>query len=497
LKRLLLIGWDAYPHFTSGGVYVWQKSLIEGLPDWQFVVFNQLSNPNANANYKLHKNVEVIGVPIFGTMRYEEFYDNGAPLIPRVMATTESVIRSEFLPIYTSFLKEVSSEDCDLQSLEASMFKIHSFFLTHDYKKCLEHPLTWEIFLDRIRDDLLYREMKLNEAVVAFRVLQRFLQILSLELPEVDLVQCSIAWLPSLLALIAKRNFGCPVVVTEHGVAFREVFLHYNAYLQKSSRIFWKTIATNVIKLLYSGADVLVPVSLANAYWQKRLGTPPTKMKLIYNGIDVERFRPMETKRLSERPTVVSVGRIEPFKDIVCLVQAIKHVKEEVPDILCLIYGDSITLEYAKMCANAVKIRQLDDTVKFMGRTSEPEKLYNAADVVAVSSVTEGLPLTLMEAMACGKAVVAADVGGVGEALEGCGILVRSRHPYELAQGIIKLLQDQRLRKELGEAALRKVRSEYSHKKMVTEYSTLYESLMSRRTLEETRPSAVQEIRAQ
>jgi len=55
---------------------------------------------------------------------------------------------------------------------------------------------------------------------------------------------------PSLLALIVKRDYGCPVVVTEHGVAFREVFLHYNAYLKKSSRIFWKTIATNVIKLL-------------------------------------------------------------------------------------------------------------------------------------------------------------------------------------------------------------------------------------------------------
>jgi len=249
--------------------------------------------------------------------------------------------------------------------------------------------------------------------------------------------------------------------------------------------------------LLYSGADVLVPVSLANAYWQKRLGTPPAKMKLIYNGIDVERFRPMETQRLSDRPTVVSVGRIEPFKDIVCLVQAIKHVKDEVPNVLCLIYGDSITLEYAKMCSNAVKVRQLEDTVKFMGRTSEPERLYNAADVIAVSSVTEGLPLTLMEAMACGKAVVAADVGGVAEALEGCGVLVRSRHPYELAQGIIKLLRDQRLRNELGAAGLRKVRSEYSHKKMVSEYSTLYETLMTRHKLAEIQPPAVQEVRVQ
>jgi len=58
-------------------------------------------------------------------------------------------------------------------------------------------------------------------------------------------------------------------------------------------------------------------------------------------------------------------------------------VKDEVPNVLCLIYGDSITLEYAKMCSNAVKVRQLEDTVKFMGGRASQKKLYNAADVVA------------------------------------------------------------------------------------------------------------------
>lgn len=495
LKTLLLIGWDAYPHFAVGGVYRWQRSLIEGLPNWQFIVFNQLSNPNANANYTVPKNVKVMGVPLFGTIRYEEFYDDKTPLISRMNNTTQGVIRSTFMPLYDSFLEEFFSETGNLQHLEDIVYKLHSFFMTYDYKKCLENPKTWEAFVERMNRDPVYKNMKLNEALTAFRAMQRALQMLSVKLPKVDLVQCSLAWLPSLLGIIAKRKWGCPIVVSEHGVAFRELSLTYNAdFYDKSSRVLLKTIATNVVRMLYSAADTVVAASLANTYWQRRLGVPPTKMKLIYNGIDTERFKPMEVQRLDDRPTVVSVARIEPFKDVICLIQAIKYAKDYEPEIRCLIYGESITLDYATNCANAVKELQLEESVKFMGKTSEPEKVYNASDVVAISSITEGLPLTACEAMACGKAVVAADVGGTREAIRGCGMLVKSMNPYAMAHAIITLLKDEKLRNELGAAALIKARSEFSVKKMVNEYSTLYENLISGQKREAIQPSALQEI---
>jgi len=494
MKRLLLIGWDAYPHFASGGVYVWQKSLIEGLPDWQFIVFNQLSNSSANANYALPKNVKAMGFPIFGTSRYEEFYDDKTLLATKMKNTTQDVIKNKFLPLYESFLEKFLSETCNVKYLEDIIYTIHSFFTTYDYKKCLEDPKTWEIFVERMSRDPLYKEIKLNEARTAFQSIQRAaLQILSVKIPRVDLVQCSLAWLPSLLGIIAKRKWGCPVVVTEHGVAFRELSLTYNAdFYDKPSRVLWKTIATNVAKILYSAADVVVPVSRANAYWQQGLGVPQTKMNLIYNGIDIERFKPMKVKRLDDRPTLVSVARIEPFKDIVCLLQAIKYVRDYEPKIRCLIFGASIRLDYATKCENVVKELQLEDNIKFMGKTSEPEKVYNAADVVVISSITEGLPLTACEAMSCGKAVVAADVGGTREALQGCGMLVKSRNPYDMSQAIIKLLKDENLRNELGANALKKARAEFSKKKMISKYTELYENLISAQKIQSI-PSSEEE----
>ncbi|MDE1815067.1 MAG: GT4 family glycosyltransferase PelF [Thaumarchaeota archaeon] len=484
MKKLLLIGWDAYPHITAGGIHRWQKSLIEGLPNWQFVVFNQLSNPNANGGFKLPENVQVIGIPIFSTNRYEEYYDDKTSFISRIVKTTEKTI-DKFLPLYDTLLAEFFSEICNLEKLEEVVYNVHSFFEVYDYKKCLDNPRSWEVFMRRIRQDPIYKEMNLNDALRAFQFIQRSLQILSVKIPRVDLVQCSLAYFPALLGMIAKMKWGCPVVVSEHGVAFREATLNYNLdYYDKYSRILVKTVAANVVRVLHHMADVVVAASRANTFWQQMLGVPTTKMKLIYNGIDTKKFRPIDVKREDNRPTLVSVGRLEPFKDIVCLLQAIKFVKEYEPNIKCLVYGESITLDYANRCVKMWKQLQLEDTVKFMGVTNEPEKVFNSADIVVISSVTEGLPLTACETMACGKPLVAADVGGTREAVQGCGLLVKSRNPHAMSEAIITLLKDEKLRKDYGEAGMKKSRAEFSVEKMVDEYAALYESLVSKQNQE-------------
>lgn len=488
-KRMLLIGWDAYPHVASGGIYRWQRSLIEGLNDWEFIVFNQLSNPNASLNFTLPKNVKVIGLPLYATNRYEEFYDDKSPFISKVSKTTQDIVNNKFIPLYESLVGELFSESCNQQQFEDTIFKIHTLFATYDCKKCVENPKTWEVFMKQLSRDPIYKEVTIDDALTAFRSIQRTLQIFSIKIPQVDLVQCSFAWLPAFLGTIAKRKWGCPVVVSEHGVAFREVSLNYNVdYHEKHSRILMKTMSANVVKMIHARADAVVAASRANTFWQQLLGVSSTKMNLIYNGIDTERFHPMDVKRLDDGPTLVSVARIEPFKDIACLIEAIKYVRDYDPNVRCFVYGESVTLKYAKRCADILKKFQLEDTMKFMGLTKEPEKVFNAADVVVISSITEGLPLTACESMACGKAVVAADVGGTREAVQGCGMLVKSRNPHMMANAIITLLKDKKLRDDLGAAGLKKSRAEFSSKKMVNEYAKLYDDLLSKRKQEATQP---------
>jgi polysaccharide biosynthesis protein PelF len=477
-----LVNWDNYPNVASGGVYAWSRRLVEGIPDWDFVIVNQVTGPNANSRYSVPPNVVgVIEVPIFGTHRFEEYNRDEGRFFERVLRTTDQVVVKNFVPLFDGFLTCLMADEGDPEEVARLVVEMHHFLTGYDPKKCFEHPRTWETFLEHISRDSLYSGMSVKESLTVFQSLQRSLQVLGIEIPKVDVVHCSLAWIPSLVALVAKEEHGSPIVVTEHGVAYRELMLYYNAYLfNEPSKIFWKVFARNVVRPIYERADVIAPVCQANAGWETALGADPSKIKVIYNGIDTERFKPFPVRREGDAPTVVSVARIDPFKDITTLAYAIKYARERIPNIRCLVFGDSNNLDYSLRCVKVVKDQNLEPNFTFMGGTKEPEKAYNLGDIVVFNGITEGFPFAVIEAMACGKAIVATAVGGVAEALEGCGILVKSRDPETLANGIVRLLTDERLRAELGQAALKRARSEFSLETSIYRYKALYQELVER-----------------
>jgi glycosyltransferase involved in cell wall biosynthesis len=466
----------------SGGVYSWEKVLVDNLTEYNFTIVNLLSNPNVNGKFSTPPHVgHVIDIPLFGTHRYEEFFDEkNQSLASKITRTTDKKITAQFIPLFNQFLAEILSNECDAKKLAHSIFALHKFLREHDSRKCLEHVEAWKTFVSKLERDPLYREMTLKEALTAFQIIQRNMQVLSLQVPPVDIVHCSLAWLPAMIAISAKLEHGSPILITEHGVAFRELLLYYNAYLSdEPSNIFWKMFSSNVVRTIYFMADIVAPVCYANARWEESLGVERHKIKVIYNGVDTQKFRPLEVKRDS-RPTVVCIGRVDVFKDIVNLIQSIKHVKESIPNIQCLIYGASTDLEYSLRCINLVTALKLQENIQFMGKVRNPEIAYNAADVVVISSITEGFPFAIIEAMACGKGIVATDVGGIREALDGCGLLVRSSHPQELSSAIVNLLTHPELRNELGAKALKKIHERFTLEKSLLLYREQYERLSSR-----------------
>jgi polysaccharide biosynthesis protein PelF len=477
-----LVNWDNYPNVASGGVYAWSRRLVEGIPDWDFVIVNQVTGPNANSRYSVPPNVAgVVEIPVFGTHRFDEYSREESKFFERILRTTEQAIVKDFVPLFDGLLTCLMADDGDPEEVARLVVEMHHFLTSHDPKKCFEHPRTWETFLEHISRDSLYCGMSVKESLTVFQSLQRSMQVLGIEIPQVDVVHCSLAWIPSLVALVAKAEQGCPIVVTEHGVAYRELMLYYNAYLfNEPSKIFWKVFARNVVRPIYEKADVIAPVCQANAGWEAALGADPSKIRVIYNGIDTERFKPLPMKGEGAPPTVVSVARIDPFKDITTLAYAIKYARERIPNIRCLVFGDSNNLDYSLRCVGVVKDQSLEPNFTFMGGTKEPEKAYNLGDIVVFNGITEGFPFAVIEAMACGKAIVATAVGGVAEAVEGCGILVKSRDPETLADGIVRLLTDRRLRDELGQAALKRARSEFSLQTSIYRYRALYQELVER-----------------
>ena len=102
---------------------------------------------------------------------------------------------------------------------------------------------------------------------------------------------------------------------------------------------------------------------------------------------------------------------------------------------------------------------------------------YRAADIVLLTSISEDLPFSVIEAMACGRAVVASDVGGVREALDGCGIVVRPRDVEQFAAALRRLLDDGPLRAKFASRARAKVIEQFRVDNSVAAYLELYRRL--------------------
>ena len=476
MKKVLFVNWDSYPNFQVGGIYIWEKLIIENLKNYEFQIVNVLSSSNSNGEFKLPENVtKVLDFPLFGSYRYEEYAKN-ISYLPKVLRTRNDVIENRFIPLFKDFLCNLISPECKPQDFSNSIFNMHKFLMKYDGKKCLEHQMAWEAFLDKINEDAAYSQMKLTDVSYAFKTFQKFLQIFSIDVPKVDLVHCSQAWFPAMVSIIAKMKYKCPVIVTEHGVALRELMLYYNGVISDvPSSIFWNNVSTNIVKTIYWNADAISPVCMANARWESKLGVEESKLKVVYNGVDINKFKPRERKKDSKY-TVVYMGRIDSWKDTISLLHGINYAREKVP-LRCLIYGVSNHLEYAMKCEEVVKELHLQDTVKFMGQTSEPEKVYGEADVVVTTSVAEGFPLWLIEAMSCGKAVVSTNVGGVSEVLEGCGLLVKTVHPKELANSIVSILQDKNMKKRFEDDSVKRIKDGFSLEHNINQYKSLYENL--------------------
>src|SRR5271155_3214998 len=124
LKKVLLVSWDGYPNIATGGVFTWEKALVEKLTDWEFVVYNQLSNSNSNGAFKVPKNVtKVISLPLFGASRYEEFSEG--PFLGRVLGTSQTAVEEHFIPLFLRFVSRIISAECQPSQVSESILELH------------------------------------------------------------------------------------------------------------------------------------------------------------------------------------------------------------------------------------------------------------------------------------------------------------------------------------------------------------------------------------
>jgi glycosyltransferase involved in cell wall biosynthesis len=175
-------------------------------------------------------------------------------------------------------------------------------------------------------------------------------------------------------------------------------------------------------------------------------------LRVIYNGIDPSLYSPGDSEKL-ERPTVLYLGRLKPYKQLPRLIRMMPQVRQRVPDAELLIAGAGEAILEAEA---EVGLQEADHYVRFLWQVTDEEKidLYRQAWVMATASMIEGWGLTVIEANACGTPAVAFNVPGLNEAIVHGKTGMLAKDDEEFVEHLIAILTDASLRKRLAANAV-------------------------------------------
>ncbi|MFE2933343.1 DUF3492 domain-containing protein [Streptomyces sp. NPDC059278] len=337
------------------------------------------------------------------------------------------------------------------------------------------------------------------------RELDRVLRPLSFDwydeegLGAVDLCHATSGGAAALPGLLAKRFFGVPLLVTEHGVQLRAHYLAATGTeLSAPVRALLAGLHGRLATEVYRQAAVVTPGNTHVRRWQERCGAEREKLRTVHPGMESARFAALgESGDSGPDDTLAWVGRIEPAKDLIALLHAFAEVRKAEPDTRLRIIGAPAPgpegAAYLAHCralaaqlfpdeatdAHAVG----DNPVSFeeIGGAEVPElpDAYAAGGVVVLSSVVEGFPTGLVEAMFCGRATVSTDVGAVVEVIGGTGLVVPPRNPRALADACLALLRDPERRARLGAAARARALELFTVEQNLAAFRGIYLELIS------------------
>jgi len=239
-------------------------------------------------------------------------------------------------------------------------------------------------------------------------------------------------------------------------------------------------------RCLYHLSDAVFAISAeVRDYYCRETGFPSERMRIIPNGVDLRRIDRADGGARAELGigpedfVVGTVARLDTTKDTITLARAfakLYRLRRE-RNLKLLIVGDG---DQKSVIENFTAEQGLGAAVIFTGLRHDAPRLYGAMDVFALPSLSEGLPLTVLEAMAARAPVVATNVGALPELVEegGTGFLIEPKDDLALAERLARFYSEPELARRFGDAARRKVEREYSLELMLRRYADLYLSVV-------------------
>ncbi|HAZ11765.1 MAG: hypothetical protein A2X86_00930 [Bdellovibrionales bacterium GWA2_49_15] len=329
-------------------------------------------------------------------------------------------------------------------------------------------------------------------------------KLLTTEIPHARVYHSFCTGYAGLLASIAKIKTGRPYVLSEHGIYSneREIEISLSEWIYRDQAVdihpevsqYFKTWWTRLFlflgKLSYHHADVITTLFRGNQNRQVEHGASLDKIQIIPNGIELEKFSPgAPSTKTHSRPVIGMVGRIVSIKDVKTFIKCLLVVKQKIADFEAYLVGPyTEEPDYYEECKKLVTLLELDSHVIFTGK-ADVRDYYPKFDVLVLTSISEGQPLVLLEAMAMKIPLVATDVGACRELIVGrdfedqmighAGITLPMGDAARTGEAVLKILSDKELARQYGENGRARVLKYYTEDQNIRSYMSLYNHYMA------------------
>lgn len=462
--RVALIAEGCYP-FVTGGVSTWCDQLVRGLDDHEFEVVAVTATSRVRPVIALPDNVvRVRTVPLW------DWKANGRP--------ASGGARRRFEGLYRTLLGAMLDVHALQRGFDLALMELFEFAQGRDLTPLFRTDDAVRALLDIWPTAYPQVPLPVRDALEATELMEHMLLPLAAAVPVADVTHPVSNGLPAMVALAAKWRHGTPMVMSEHGVYLRERYLAFQSVEYRwPVKAVMLAFMRRLCRTAYQEADVIAPVNVFNRRWEIRHGAEPDRVRTVYNGVDAQALPAAQGD--PQRPTVGWIGRVDPLKDLHTLVRAFGHVVEAVPEAVLRLFGPTPAgnEEYRASVEALIAQLGLGDRVTFEGPVRPATTAYHASTVVALSSISEGLPYTVMEAMMCARATVSTDVGGVAEVAGDTGLVVPPRDPERFGQALVELLTDSARRADLAVRARERALEMFRLETMLANFRQVYAEL--------------------
>ncbi|RKT60452.1 glycosyltransferase involved in cell wall biosynthesis [Azonexus fungiphilus] len=308
------------------------------------------------------------------------------------------------------------------------------------------------------------------------------------------------------LGALLHQSRGLPLVLSEHGIYTKErkIDLFKSEWIRDNRNVFqrdptelsyfrkmWMGFFEWLGRFCYDAADPIIALYESNRLRQVADGAAAERTRNIPNGISLARFAPLRALRPATPPPVLClIGRVVPIKDIKTFIRAMRRVVNRMPDAEGWIAGpEDEDQAYAQECHDLVRSLGLENHVRFLG-FQKVEALLPKIGLTILSSISEALPLVILEGYAAGVPTVSTDVGSCRQLIEGLddadralgisGRVVKIADPQGLADAALELLGDTQAWQAASEAGIRRVERYYTDDLMFGSYRQVYEGAFAR-----------------